>query len=274
MSKKSILITGCSSGIGEACARGLKARGWRVLATARKAEDLKRLEGEGFEAFYLDYTEPDSIAATADAVLERTGGKLHALFNNGAYGQPGAIEDVPVEALRAVFEANLFGWHDLTRRVVPAMRANGGGRIVNCSSCLGLLSLSYRGAYNATKFALEGLTTALRQELDGSGIHVSLIEPGPIDTRFQEHALEAYRANIDLENSPHAKIYRKRIAKMEKGNPSRWKVGPEAVLPKLLHALESPRPKAHYFVTLPTWIMETARRLLPARWRDRAFIGQ
>lgn len=274
MTGKSILITGCSSGIGEACALGMKARGWRVFATARKDDDLKRLESQGLEALYLDYTEPDSIEKLADEVLKRTDGKLHVLFNNGAYGQPGAVEDVPVDALRTVFEANFFGWHDLTRRIVPAMRANGGGRIVNCSSCLGLVSLAYRGAYNATKFALEGLTDAMRQELTGSGIHVILIEPGPVDTRFQQHALAAYRANIDLENSAHAETYKTRVAAMEKDNPNRWKVGPEAVFKKLLHAVESPKPKTHYFVTVPTWVLEASRRLLPAWLRDRAFVGQ
>jgi NAD(P)-dependent dehydrogenase (short-subunit alcohol dehydrogenase family) len=274
MSERSILITGCSSGIGEACALGMKARGWRVFATARNKEDLARLESQGLEALYLDYCEPDSIAALAEEVLARTGGRLDALFNNGAHGQPGAVEDVPVEALRAVFEANFFGWHDLTRRIIPAMRAQGKGRIVQCSSCLGLVSLAYRGAYNATKFALEGLSDAMRQELEGSGVHVALIEPGPVATRFQEHALAAYRANIDLENSAHADIYRKRIAAMEEGTPSRWRVGPGRVFKRLVHAVESPNPRTHYFVTVPTWVLEIARRLLPAWLRDRLLKGQ
>lgn len=274
MSPRTILITGCSSGIGEACALGMKARGWRVFATARKPEDIKRLEAQGLEVFYLDYRETDSIAAVAGEVLKRTGGTLDALFNNGAYGQPGAVEDVPVGALRAIFEANLFGWHDLTCRILPAMRKRGEGRIVNCSSCLGLVSLKYRGAYNATKFALEALSDAMRQELHGTGIHVALIEPGPVATRFGEHALAAYRANIDLENSAHAEIYRKRVKAMENETPNRWRVGPEAILEKLVHAVESPRPKTHYFVTVPTWILEIARRLLPAKLRDRALAGQ
>lgn len=274
MSEKSILITGCSSGIGEASALELKARGWRVFATARKQADLKRLADAGLEAHYLDYTEPESIAALAEDVLQRTDGRLYALFNNGAYGQPGAVEDVPVSALRDIFEANFFGWHDLTRRILPAMRANGGGRIVQCSSCLGLVSLSYRGAYNATKFAIEGLSDAMRQELAGSGVDVILIEPGPIDTRFQEHALAAYKANIDLKNSAHAKVYEKRIAAMENNAPNRWRLGPEAVVEKLVHAVESPKPRTHYFVTVPTYVLEAARRLLPAWLRDRAFAGQ
>ncbi len=252
----------------------MKARGWRVFATARKKQDLKRLEQQGLDVFYLDYCEAKSIAALAENVLERTGGSLDALFNNGAYGQPGAVEDVPVEALRDLFEANFFGWHDLTRRLIPAMRARGKGRIVQCSSCLGLVSLSYRGAYNATKFALEGLSDAMRQELAGSGVHVVLIEPGPVATRFQEHALAAYKANIDPEHSVHAEIYKKRMAAMENGSPNRWRLGPEAVLEKLIHAVESPRPKTHYFVTVPTWFLEIVRRALPARLRDRVLAGQ
>lgn len=274
MNERSILVTGCSSGIGRAAALGMKARGWRVFATARKAEDLQQLKADGLEAFYLDYAEPESIAALADDVLQRTDGALNALFNNGGYGQPGAVEDVPVEVLRAQFEANFFGWHDLTRRLVPAMRANGGGRIVHCSSCLGLVSLNYRGAYNASKFALEALADAMRQELAGTGIHVALIEPGPIASRFNEHALAAYRANIDLENSPHAAVYEHRLAAMENDGSSLWRLGPEAVLAKLVHAVESPRPKARYFVTVPTRLLEAARRLLPTSLRDLALKGQ
>ncbi|MEC9367613.1 MAG: SDR family NAD(P)-dependent oxidoreductase, partial [Pseudomonadota bacterium] len=206
MTDRSILITGCSSGIGEAAARMMKERGWRVFATARKAADLEMLRSAGLEAIYLDYTEPESIAACADQVLKQTDSRIFALFNNGAYGQPGAVEDLRTDVLRTQFEANFFGWHDLTRRLIPAMRAQGAGRIVQCSSCLGLVSLKYRGAYNASKFAIEGLSDALRQELAGSGIHVSLIEPGPIGTRFVQNALANYRRNIDLVNSAHADV--------------------------------------------------------------------
>lgn len=266
---RSILITGCSSGIGYACAHGLKRRGWRVLATARKPDDIRHLEGEGLEVLYLDYAEPDSIAAAAEEALGRTEGKLTALFNNGGYGQPGAAEDVPVKVLRAQFEANFFGWHNLTRRVIPAMRAQGRGRIVQCSSCLGLVSLKYRGAYNASKFALEAMSDAMRQELAGTGVSVCLIEPGPIHSRFQAHALAAYRANINLENSAHAETYKRRIASMEEDSPSRWKLGPEAVLKKLVHAVESPRPKPHYYVTVPTWLLALGRRFLTTRALDR-----
>lgn len=264
MTQRSILITGCSSGIGLASARTMKERGWRVFATVRRPEDLARLKDEeGLEALYLDYAEPDTIAGAAEHVLEATHGALTALFNNGAYGQPGAVEDVPPQALRDQFEANVIGWHDLTRRVIPAMRARGEGRIVQCSSVLGLISAPYRGAYCASKFAIEALSDALRMELAGSGIHISLIEPGPIATRFIEHALEAYKRNIDLENSAHAKVYRERLAQMEQGGQTTFKLPPEAVVKKLIHALEAKRPRTRYYVTFPTYAAAFLRRVLP-----------
>ena len=269
MPQRSVLITGCSSGIGLASARMMKQRGWRVFATARTPEDLARLRDEyRLESLYLDYTEPESIAAVADHVLAATDGALHALFNNGAYGQPGAIEDVTPEVLRAQFEANVFGWHDLTRRVIPSMRARGQGRIVQCSSVLGLIAAPYRGAYCASKFAIEALTDVLRIELGGTGIRVSLIEPGPIATRFIEHAVEAYRRNIDMENSPHRDIYRARLAQMEQGGQKTFKLPPEAVVKKLVHALEAKRPKARYYVTMQTYAVALLRRLLPTRALD------
>ncbi|XSG82008.1 MAG: SDR family NAD(P)-dependent oxidoreductase [Methyloligella sp. ZOD6] len=265
----SILITGCSSGIGLACVRTMRDRGWRVFATARTDADLGWLKSqEEVESFYLDYSEPNSIAACADAVLQATGGRLDALFNNGAYGQPGAVEDVPVDALRAQFEANVFGWHDLTCRFVPAMRKQGAGRIVFCSSVLGMMAAPYRGAYCASKFAVEALADTMRVELADTGIHVVLIEPGPIESRFVEHALEAYRENIDLQSSPHAEIYRVRIAAMERGGTSTFKLGPEAVAEKLIKAAESRRPKPRYFVTVPTYLAALFRRILPTRALD------
>ena len=262
---RSILITGCSSGIGLCAAETLKARGWRVFATARKPEDIARLKDEvGVESVYLDYAEPDSIAKAAEHVLKATGGKLDALFNNGGYGQPGALEDIRRDVLRAQFETNVFGWHDLTARVIPAMRKRGQGRIVFCSSVLGLIAAPYRGAYAASKFAIEALADTLRMELQASGIHVVLIEPGPIATRFVERAIEAYRRNVDLEASHHRETYKARIARMEAGGQQTYKLGPEAVVAKLVHALDSPRPKFRYYVTLPAYAVALLRRILPA----------
>ena len=265
---RNILITGCSSGIGLTCALGMKERGWRVFATARTNEDLEMLTGHGLEALLMDYTKPNTIDTCITYTLWHTGGKLHALFNNGAYGQPGAVEDLATDVLRAQFEANFFGWHELTRRVIPAMRTLGEGRIVQCSSVLGFVSPPYRGAYNASKYALEALTDAMRYELRGSGIHVSLIQPGPIKSRFIEHAFDALLRNVDIQNSPHVDIYESQINKFEKGQRAFFKKNPEAVLKKLIHAVESPRPKSHYKVTIPTFFAAFGKRVLPRKLSD------
>jgi NAD(P)-dependent dehydrogenase (short-subunit alcohol dehydrogenase family) len=266
---RTILITGCSSGIGWHCALGMKARGWRVMATARQPEDLSRLAAEGIEALYLDYADRASVAACAAEVAGRTGGKLDALFNNGAYGQPGAVEDLTREVLEAQFAANVFGWHQLTRECLALMRANGHGRIVQCSSVLGLVALKWRGAYNATKFAIEALSDTMRLELRGSGIFVSLIEPGPITSKFVETAFRNFEANIDEANSHYKEAYARQRARMGRGGSARFKLGPEAVLEKLVHAVESERPHARYHVTTPTRFMAVARRILPQRLLDQ-----
>jgi len=262
---RSVMITGASSGIGEAAALTLAARGYRVFATARKPEDVERLSQAGVVALRLDYADAHSISACADAVLEATQGRLYGLFNNGAYGQLGAIEDVPTDALRAQFEANLFGWHDLTRRFIPGMRQAGEGRIVQCSSVLGLVAMKYRGAYVASKFALEGLTDTLRLELHGTGIHVVSIRPGPIATQFVPNAMAVFDRTIDAVNSAHADIYEKRRARMKRGGATRFKLPPSAVVDALIKALEAPKPRVSYAVTIPTHLMGIARRLLTER---------
>jgi NAD(P)-dependent dehydrogenase (short-subunit alcohol dehydrogenase family) len=269
MNQKTILITGCSSGIGYACAKGLKLKGYRVLATVRNQDDKRRLEAEGLETLMLDYRYTGSVKASAAEVARLTGGRLYALFNNGAYGQPGAVEDLSRAALEEQFAANVFGWHELTTLCLPMIRAHGSGRIVNCSSVLGLVAMKWRGAYNASKFAIEGLTDTLRLELRGSGIFVSTIEPGPIATRFVEHALNAFNKNINVENSHYKPAYERQRARLGKGGSNRFKLPPEAVLEKLVDALESPTPRAHYYVTTPTHIMAVARRVMPQRLMDR-----
>ncbi|MBK5964100.1 short-chain dehydrogenase [Thiocystis minor] len=266
---RSILITGCSSGIGQHCARGLARHGWRVIASARRPEDVARLADEGLTAIRLDLDDPASIRAGVERTLELTGGRLDALFNNGAYGQPGAVEDLSRAVLRAQLETNLLGWHDLTCRVIPIMRRQGHGRIVQNSSILGFMPLPYRGAYVASKYALEGLSDTLRLELRGTGIHVSLIEPGPIISRFRDNAHRAFLANIDREHSPHHASYRRAEARLTKAGPVQpFTLPPDAVLKKLIHALESPRPRARYYVTLPTHLFGTLKRLLPTRALD------
>lgn len=262
---RTIIVTGASSGIGAYCARALKAEGWRVFATARKPDDIAALEADGIEAFYLDYREAGSIEALVASVLERTGGRLGALFNNGAYGQPGAVEDLPVAALREQFEANVFGWHDLTRRVVPVMRRQGHGRLVHCSSILGLTPLRFRGAYAASKHAIEGLMLCMHQELQGSGIHVSLIEPGPVRSKIASNGLVWFLKNIDHQNSVHCLAYEAQLERLRAGgSTSRLKPGPEVVYAALRHALLSRRPRPHYVVTVPARIGVVLKRLLPA----------
>jgi NAD(P)-dependent dehydrogenase (short-subunit alcohol dehydrogenase family) len=269
MTPRTLLVTGCSSGIGYTCALGMKARGWRVFATARDPQDIARLGAEGLETFYLDYAEPGSITACVAQVSRRTGGKLDALFNNGAYGQPGAVEDLPRAALEAQFQANVFGWHDLTVQCLGLMRANGSGRIVQNSSVLGLVAMKWRGAYNASKFAIEALSDTMRLELKGTGIHVVLIEPGPITSRFTEHALKAFESNVDAEHSHYKAAYERQRARLTRGGSNRFKLPPEAVLAKLVLAVESAEPRRRYYVTLPTYLMAYLRRFLPPPLMDR-----
>lgn len=262
--QRSILITGCSSGIGLDAARTMKARGWRVLATARTHEDLERLRlAEGVEAIPLELADSASIATCAITALDLTQGRLDAVFNNAAYGQPGAVEDLPPAALRDQLEVNLIGTHDLTRRLIPSMRRNGSGRIVQCSSVLGLVAVPFRGAYCASKFALEALSDALRMELKGTGIHVSIIEPGPIRSRFVEHAADKLKARIDIEGSVHRARYEARLASLQSGGQQAFKLEPSAVSKKLVHAVESARPRRRYYVTVPTYFAAIGRRVLP-----------
>lgn len=272
--EKVILITGCSSGIGYEVAKGLVERGgYRVFATARQHKDVDRLNSEGLESLQLDLADSASIRSAVNELLARTDGKLYALFNNGAYGQPGAVEDLSREVLREQFEVNFLGTHELTCLVLPIMRAQGEGRIIQNSSVLGLITLKYRGAYNASKFALEGLSDTLRMELKGSGVAVSLIEPGPIVSRFRANAFAAFQKNIDSEKSPHRQLYRtveKRLASEEGEAP--FTLGPEAVLRRVIHALESDRPKARYYVTFPTYLFAFLRRILPVSLLDKILI--
>lgn len=268
--QRTLLITGCSSGIGLAAAHALRERGWRVFASCRKPQDVRRLQGEGLESLMLDLDDSDSIHAAVDEVLDRTGGGLDALFNNGGFGQTGAVEDLSRQALREQFETNLFGWAELTNLVIPVMRRQGHGRIVMNSSVLGLAALPYRGAYVAAKFALEGLTDTLRLELAGSGIHVSLIEPGPIATRFRENALAHFRRHIDVAGSVHRAAYEAQLARLEKPGPAApFTLPASAVVDRLIHALEGRRPRPRYYVTVPTHLIGHARRFLSTRGLDR-----
>ncbi|WP_368175198.1 SDR family oxidoreductase [Aeromonas sp. R5-4] len=265
-----VLITGCSSGIGLAAAQALGQHGFTVIASARKAEDVARLQQQGLLAVQLDLADSASIELGASAALHLAGGRLYGLFNNGAYGQPGALEDLPTEALREQFNTNLFGWHHLIRQVLPPMLEAKEGRIVQNSSVLGLVAMKYRGAYNASKFALEGYSDTLRLELAGSGVYISLIEPGPIDTRFRVNARSAFLRHIDPAQSRHQSAYRQTLTRLEKeGATSGFTLPSEACIPPLLHALTHAHPKARYPVTTPTRLFAFLRRVLPTRWLDK-----
>ena len=268
MESKCILITGCSTGIGRCLAHGLKKRGYRVFATARRKEDVTALSEAGFESFQLDLDSSESLRNAVKVVLERTQGRLYALINNGAYGQPGAVEDLSRDVLRAQFETNLFGTQELTNLVIPAMRAQGEGRLINMSSMLGIVCFAYRGAYNATKFALEALSDTMRLELRGTNIQVSLIEPGPIESRFRANAYEAFKRNIDRKHSAHHEYYARVEKRLEGSKPMPFTLPPEAVLKKVIRALEARRPKARYGVTFPTHLFLVLRRVLPMRVLD------
>jgi NAD(P)-dependent dehydrogenase (short-subunit alcohol dehydrogenase family) len=270
MVQRSILITGCSSGIGLDAARSLHARGWRVFATCRQEPDCDRLRGEGLESFRLDYADEASITAAVAEVKLRTGGTLDAVFNNGAFACPGAVEDLPRGALREIFEVNLFGYHDLARQVIPMMRAQGAGRIINCSSVLGLVGARWRGAYVATKFALEGLSDVLRIEMRGTGIEVILIEPGPISTKIRENAIPHFERWIDWQASARSAEYAALRGRLYgvKTKPDAFELPASAVTAKLIKALEAKRPKPRYYVTTPTYLMGIARRILPTRALD------
>lgn len=269
--QKTILITGCSSGIGLDAARGMRDRGWRVFASCRQQQDCDRMRDEGFDSPLIDYTRPDTITDGLKQVLTATGGGLDVLFNNGAHGLPGAVEDLPTEALRDIFESNFFGWHELTRQVLPVMRAQGHGRIVQNSSILGLVTFPWRGAYVATKYAVEGLTDTLRIELTDTNIHVILIEPGPVTSKIRENSIPHFERYVDWRASPLRARYEESLLKRlyESKGPDRFELPASAVTAKLIHACESPRPRPRYYVTTPTHIAGFLRRILPTRSIDR-----
>ena len=269
--QKSILITGCSSGIGLDCAKTLHAHGWTVFASCRQQKDCDRLKMMGIEAPRLDHADPVSITETIQYILTKTNGKLDAVFNNGAFAVPGAVEDLPTDALRSIYETNLFGYHEVIRQVIPIMRAQGKGKILNCSSVLGFVAIPWRGAYNSTKFALEGLTDTLRIEMRNTNINVILIEPGPIGTKIRENSIPHFERWVDWENSPRKKQYETDLIKrlyQPKNKPDTFELPVSAVTKVVMKALESHHPKPRYYVTIPTHFMGFLRRILSTRSLD------
>lgn len=270
---QSILITGCSTGIGYVSAHALHQRGYQVIASCRKPEDVDKLRTEGLTCIQLDLSDPQSISNGVKQALKLTDGRLDALFNNGAYGQPGAIEDLPTQALREQFEVNFFGWHQLVCELLPTMRKQGYGRIVQNSSVLGFAAMRYRGAYNASKFALEGWTDTLRLELNDTDIHISLLEPGPIETQFRANAKQAFLKWITIEGSAHESQYQQQLQRLEKETSNNaFVLPPESCVAPLIHALESPKPKIRYRITTPTKVFAILKRLLPTRHLDKILI--
>ncbi|NAW62582.1 SDR family oxidoreductase [Vibrio sp. V31_P5A7T61] len=267
---RSILITGCSTGIGYMAALALKQRGYHVIASCRHIDDVKRLQQEGVTCIQLDLSDEQSIHQGVKAALELSNHQLYALFNNGAYGQPGALEDLSTAALRAQFETNFFGWHTLTTLLLPHFRQQGHGRIIQNSSILGFAAMKYRGAYNASKFAIEGWTDTLRLELQASNIHISLLEPGPINTEFRANALTAFKRWINIEHSLHHQAYQTQLARLENAQSNHpFALSAEACLAPILHALEAKHPKLRYRVTVPTKVFALLKRLLPGRVLDK-----
>ncbi|MFP4640001.1 MAG: SDR family NAD(P)-dependent oxidoreductase [Guyparkeria sp.] len=265
-----ILITGCSSGIGRRAAEMLAERGHRVVASMRNPADVADWPHAHIPAVPLDLDDPDSIRSGFDQAVERAGGSIEVLFNNGAYGQPGAVEDLGRETLRAQLETNLLGTVELTNLAIPAMRAAGFGRIIQNSSVLGISALAFRGAYVASKFALEGISDTLRLELAGSGIEVSLVEPGPITSRFRANAQRAFEQHIDWQHSIHREAYERQLERLKKPGPAApFTLPPEAVVRRVIHATEARRPKARYPVTVPTYLFAALKRLLTVRAMDR-----
>lgn len=270
MSTRTILITGCSSGIGYDVAHGLKARGWTVFASCRKEADCARLRDEGFASPRIDYSDPASIKAGLAEVLQQTGGSLDVLFNNGAYALPGALEDLPTQGLRALFEANVFGWHELTTQALPVMRAQGHGRIINHSSVLGIVVQPWRAAYNTSKFAIEGLTDTLRLEMRETPIHVITLNTGPVTSKIRQNAIPHFEKWINWRASPRAAQYESALLPRlyEDRGPDTFELPASAVTRKVIHACEARRPKPRYYITTPTYLMGAARRLLSTRALD------
>lgn len=251
--QKAVLITGCSSGIGLAAANDLLKRGYHVLAACRKAEDVARMNSLGFTGIQLDLDDPHSVDRAADEVLALCDNRLYALFNNGGYGVYGELQSLSRQQFEQQFSTNLFGTHQLTMKLLPAMLPHGEGRIVSTSSVMGLIATAGRGAYAASKYALEAWSDALRLELHASGIRVSLIEPGPIHTRFTDNVNQT-QADKPVKNP---------------GIAARFALPAEAILPPLRHALESRRPRLRYPVTLIAWGITVLKRLLPGVLLDR-----
>lgn len=268
-----VFISGCSTGIGFDTALTLKKRGHRVIASARNKADVAHLCDLGLEAIELDLNDSESIHNAAQQVLMLTGGCLDVLINNAGYGQAGALEDISRAVLRAQFETNVFGLLELTNAFIPVMRAQKYGRIINISSILGIVSMPFRGAYNASKYAVEGLSDTLRLELMSANIKVITIEPGPIESKFRDNVVDKSLNNIDVTHSYFNKQYQQMLTtyKQNKSN-SLFTQKASRVTNKIIDAIESKRPHVKYPVTFPAHLFIVLKRLLTTRLLDRIFL--
>ncbi len=265
--QQSILITGCSSGIGLETALYLQKKGFLVFATARKKKDVQTLKDHGLKSFLLDVTKTDTIRDTLESILTQTEGTLDILFNNAGFGQPGALEDIPTQALKDQFETNVFGLHELTKQVLPIMQAQGYGKIINHSSVLGLVSLKFRGAYNASKYAVEGLSDTLRLELEGTNIYISLLNTGPIISNFRENAKKKIKQNIDINNSRFTATYIKNLDSKKSDVPFTLQANEVAKVVEIICNTSKPRPR--YYITKATYILGYLKRFLSTQLLDQ-----
>lgn len=266
--KKNILITGCSSGIGYDTAHYLHKNGYKVYATARDAEDVKRLQDEGLDAYVLDVTCVDDISRVLNTIT-KDGAELYALFNNAGYGQPGAVEDITTDVLREQFETNFFGLHELTRQAIKIMRRQGYGRIIQHSSVLGIISLRFRGAYNASKYAIEGLCDTLRLELMETDIHVCTINTGPIRSDFRKNAIKMFKKNVVSKGSVFEREYNEELLTVKEKDSDIFTKNSDVVIKNILHALEAKKPKPRYYNTFATHLLGGFKRVLSTSILDK-----
>ena len=265
---ESVLITGCSSGIGLCLAKELKKSGYRVFASARKQSDVDELTQMGFEAVMLDLDSSESIKQAVNTIHQKVS-CLYGLIHNGAYGQVGALEDISRQVLEKQFQTNVFGWHELTNLVLPKMKSNKQGRIIYLSSVLGFVAMPFRGPYNASKFAIEGLVDTLRLELSNTNIQLSLIQPGPIESKFRANAYQAFKQNVDMDNSDYQHNYKKMIERLNTDELADYTLPATAVFDCVIHALTAKRAKNHYWVTFPTKLLAVLKRILSSRIMDK-----
>ena len=267
---QNILITGCSSGIGLQTAITLKENGYKVYASAREKKDVGTLKSLGFDALKIDVRYKEDISNALDYIIKQDG-KLDAVFNNAGFGQPGAVEDISTDVLKEQFETNLFGLHEVTIQAMKIFRAQGYGKIIQHSSVLGIISLKFRGAYNASKYAIEGLADTMRQELLDTNIFISSINTGPVTSKFRANALIKFNKNVDIENSFFSDIYKEELKDRLETNEDKapFNLPATSVANVVLKIMQSNKPKPRYYVTKATYILGFAKRVLSTSLLDK-----